>query len=99
MQIRINPEIAELYIEWIHLQREPDGSVLHILPENSGAVQIQIEKSICGLPFYEEFEGSPYALVSDTKIPPTRVPGGEFRFTAIGLAANQEIAFSVYPRY
>lgn len=99
--IEINPEINELYMEWGVFERDVDTGVLtHVSPDQAGAASIKIEKQICFEDTaWESFEGTPYLVTDTTKLPPTRIVGGKYRFTVIGLDVNREMIVCVYPRY
>lgn len=100
-EIQLNPEIAELYIEWGVFDRNPStGALTHVAPASTGGVTIAVEKQICfEETAWEPFEGSPFSTTESTKIPPTRIVGGKYKFTSTGLSANRELIVCVYPRY
>ncbi|QGZ16082.1 hypothetical protein Kuja_0910 [Vibrio phage vB_VchM_Kuja] len=99
--IQINPEIAELYIEWGVFERDPSTDTLtHVVPASTGGVTISVEKQICfEETAWEPLEGSPFTTTESTKIPSTRIVGGKYKFTSSGLSANRELIVCVYPRY
>lgn len=102
--IKINPEHRELYAEWVVMADDGNGGEVHVSPDdltasNSNAVTVSVNKQVAGTSWYEPFDGSPYAVQTNTNIPNSFIPGSNLKVTVDGLIAGQTLYARFYSRY
>lgn len=102
--VKINTEHRHFYMEWAVFLDDGNGNLTHVDPsvlteENSNSVNISIRKQIAGTDYYEDLEGSPYAVSSNTNIPHSYIPGANFKIDVSGLTSSQILIGRIYSWY